>query len=219
VHQSTTKPPSLGISLPIAHGMSPADLVALAQPPIGPDSTPSASATIPALTHSHWRPRLGHHGEAETYARRALEITASLSGTAHPDTAADSVTLAALLVRQTRYDEAERLLRQALTSFDTVRGVDSYQAAVAAHELGVLLADRGQADEVAALHQRSVAIKRHVLGPGHPEIATTVHNWALLAKPTGQVEQARLLWAEAEATLNTRDATSTDGRPKDGKHE
>jgi alkanesulfonate monooxygenase SsuD/methylene tetrahydromethanopterin reductase-like flavin-dependent oxidoreductase (luciferase family) len=31
VHQSTTKPPSLGISLPIAHGMSPADLVALAQ--------------------------------------------------------------------------------------------------------------------------------------------------------------------------------------------
>jgi hypothetical protein len=124
-----------------------------------------------------------------------------------------------LLVRQTRYVDAERLLRQALTSFDTVRGVDSYQAAVAAHELGVLLADRGQADEPAALYQRSVTIKRHVLGPGHPEIATTVHNWALLAKATGQVEQARLLWAEAKATLNTRDATSTDGRPKDGIHE
>jgi hypothetical protein len=58
-----------------------------------------------------------------------------------------------------------------------------------------------------------------LLGPGHPEIATTLHNWALLAKATGQVEQARLLWAEAEATLNTRDATSTDGRPKDGIHE
>jgi hypothetical protein len=53
-------------------------------------------------------------------------------------------------------------------------------------------------------------VRRRLLGEGHPDVATTRHNLAVLHESEGRVAEARALWAEARAAL--------DSTPRAGDH-
>lgn len=142
--------------------------------------------------------------EAEDAFRRAIEITTSLFGPDHPDTAACSARLAFVLALQgDDLAEADELAGHAL---EVARSSAQGLALVdALYIRGVVLAESGRADEAESLFTEALSVLERDLGRGHPlwEACTMELQDTLLQK--GEMERAESLFAEL-----TRNASVAD---------
>jgi tetratricopeptide (TPR) repeat protein len=129
--------------------------------------------------------------EARPYLERALDITESVLGEEHPDTAWALNNLALLLSEQGSYEEAWPLYERALDITERALGEEHPDTARSLNNLANLVRVRGSYEEARRLYEKALDIYEKVLGEEHPKTATSLNNLALLLHEQGSYEEAR----------------------------
>ena len=109
--------------------------------------------------------------EAESLARRALELAEEAFGPEHAETGLALNNLGAYLRGRGRLEEAERLMRKALRVRERTVGTDSPLTAQSLCTLGAIAADRGDLTLGESLVRSSLDRRRAVLPRGHSDVA------------------------------------------------
>jgi tetratricopeptide (TPR) repeat protein len=136
----------------------------------------------------------GRYARAEVFARHSAAIREKSCGPEHPDVAADSAALAAILEGQGKYEEAESLYKRALSVFEKQMGPEHYEIAVNLNNLGSLNYALKRIDDSERFFRRASAMKEKLLGPEHPEVAVTLNNLAIVCQSRGKHEEAENLY-------------------------
>ncbi len=122
----------------------------------------------------------GRYGEAEPFARKALELAEKEFGSSHPRTAAVLDGLAILYEAQGRYAEAESLYGRSLAISEKALGPDHADVADSLGGLAGLYEAQGRYAEAEPFYRRALAIREKALGPDHPSVADSLNNLATL---------------------------------------
>jgi tetratricopeptide (TPR) repeat protein len=142
---------------------------------------------------------------AERLYREALETWEEARGPDNPSVASCLSRLAAVLVRQRRYDEAEPLLRRSLEIKVRVYGARSESlVAVLNNYAGVYIA-RGAYAAARALYLRALTIAEDSLGARHPTVGICLNNLAVLYLCEGKLAEADHLHRRAREIVTTAD--------------
>jgi tetratricopeptide (TPR) repeat protein len=122
----------------------------------------------------------GRYGEAERFARKALELGEQEFGPEHPEVAALLIHLAELYRAQGRYAAAEPLYKRSLAIWEKALGPEHPDVASSLNNLAELYRVQGRYAAAEPLYKRTLAIKEKALGPEHPDVATSRENYAKL---------------------------------------
>ncbi len=101
----------------------------------------------------------GRYGEAERFARKAVELGKREFGPDHPNTGAFLNNLAVLYQAQGRYAEAEPLYKRALAIWVKALGPEHPNAAANLENYAVLLRKTGRTSEADKMAARAKAIR------------------------------------------------------------
>lgn len=145
----------------------------------------------------------GRYREAETKARKALEVSHTVLGEDHPFTATRYNNVAATLGGQGRYAQAQPLYERALAIHRKVLGEDHPDTAQSYDNLAVALSEQGKLSQAEPLYERALAIRRAALGEGHPDTANSYDNLAVALNDRGRFAQAQPLHEKALAIRRT----------------
>ena len=122
---------------------------------------------------------MGRHGEAEPLFTRAMEISRTVLGEAHPDYASSLNNLAMLYRAMGRHGEAEPLYARALEISRTALGEAHPDYAQSLNNLAALYRATGRHGEAELLLRQAVAILRATLGTSHPSYRTVLINYLI----------------------------------------
>jgi len=153
---------------------------------------------------------MGQYGEAEPYARTALNTRRELFGDDHPDTLESMRCVANVLDELGRYGEAEALYVEALALHERLLGADHPDTLGTAADLGVLYWADGRYDEAERALEVSLTDHRRVLGDHDSETLTCMHILGLVYKKQARYPEAESLYLEA---LEGRRRTLGDDHP------
>jgi Tfp pilus assembly protein PilF len=144
----------------------------------------AGASPVDAASLQHNLAGLAHarqqYPQAESYARRAVELRRQASGVTEVDVAADIAVLAAAIAGQHRYDEARSLFMQAMTACREGRPPRRYEIAVHLHYLAAIDQATGRPDRAERQYRQALAIKEDLLGPEHPEVGLVANNLGTL---------------------------------------
>ena len=128
----------------------------------------------------------GRYGEAQPFARKAVELGSKEFGPDNPTTAVYINDLAELYRAQGEYVEAEPLFKRALAIREKARGPDHPDVATSLNNLAELYRAQGKYAEAEPLFKRSLAIWEKALGADHPDVAQSLNNRAALYRAQGK---------------------------------
>ncbi len=131
--------------------------------------------------------------------QQPLELNKETLGLAPPEIANYFAVLAALYIRQGRYQDAEPLLQQALAIREKVLGPEHPDTAQSLNGIAVLHIDQGRYQDAEPLLQRALAIREKVLGPEHPDTAQSLHDLAVFYTIQDKHAEAEVLYQRALA--------------------
>ncbi len=137
--------------------------------------------------------------EAEPMMRRALALTETLFGAAHPNVASCLTNLALLLKATSRLAEAELLQRQALVIAEASFGDAHPNVAICLSNLAQLLKATKRLSEAEPLMRRALAIDEASFGDAHPKVAIRLNNLAQLLQDTNRLSEAERLMRRVQA--------------------
>lgn len=145
--------------------------------------------------------KAGKYREASVCAQQVLEISKSILGNEHPDTAASHNNLGAALQSQGDYAGARSHFEQALTIQQKVLEANHLSTANTHNSLGVLL--MGQSEYARARPHFALALKirQNALGEEHPSTATVHNNLGMLLQAQGDYAEARSHLEQALKTV------------------
>jgi tetratricopeptide (TPR) repeat protein len=141
----------------------------------------------------------GKYTEAETWAKKAVDLAQTESGADSINYALGLNNLAYLYVKQGRYAEAEPLYKRALAIREKVLGPDHPNVAGSLNNLASLYESQGRYAEAEPLYQRALAIREKALGPDHPDVAASLNYLAGLYVDQGRYAEAEPLSKRALA--------------------
>ncbi len=142
----------------------------------------------------------GRYGEAERFARKALELGQREFGPDHPTTGFLLNNLAVTYQAQGRYAEVEPLYKQALVIRETALGPEHPDVGQSLNNLAELYRAQGRYAEAESFYKRSLVVWEKALGPEHPNVATSLENYTILLRETGRTaEEADKMEARAKA--------------------
>jgi len=169
-------------------------LTALA--PIWDEMKHPLAAWLFGQTGTFWL-ELGDWAQAESAARRALEIYEKKYGPNHTYVARALNNLAQILNRTNRLAEAEPLMRRSLAIDEETFGPDHPKVARVLSNLAGLLMATYRLAEAEPIYRRVLVIDQKHFGSEHPEVARGLNNLANLLRRTNRLEEAEKLarWA------------------------
>jgi serine/threonine-protein kinase len=138
----------------------------------------------------------GDYSQAETFARRALDIYREM-GTERFGLAEGEVNLGAMLRTEGKYAEAEPLFRDGLTMYRNLLGEEHPSVAYAWLHLGLLHYLEGKYPEAEEEVGKSLKIDQQKLPPGHPALASNYIALGLILNKTGRSAEAESKLREA----------------------
>jgi tetratricopeptide (TPR) repeat protein len=142
---------------------------------------------------------LGLFPPAESYLRRALEVTRNEYGERSIEAAGCLHTLGEILLRKYEPLNAEPLLRDALSIRKELLGESHPDVAKTLSVLATCLSCEGLPDDAEPLYREALEIRRRVLGDEHLDVAESLCELSDLLFDRGAYEQAEKLWGEAKA--------------------
>ena len=104
--------------------------------------------------------------EAETWAKKAVDLAQTESGTDSVNYAISLNNLAELYRAQGRYAEAEPLYKRALAIYEKALGPDHPAVATGLNNLALLYYEQGRYAEAEPLYKRALAIREKALAHG-----------------------------------------------------
>jgi tetratricopeptide (TPR) repeat protein len=146
---------------------------------------------------------LGDVTSARELRERALSISRTAFGNAHPATALQMNDLANSLYLQGDYSLALSLFEQALAAY-SVPNTESAGAIAASYNLGVVTADLGDFNDAEAFYLRAIAAWTRLHGPEHPFIAYGLVALGDVRRGLGQYDAAKTLYERALAIRETK---------------
>jgi CHAT domain-containing protein/Tfp pilus assembly protein PilF len=141
----------------------------------------------------------GKYVEAETWAKKAVDLAQAETGTNSVIYAISLNNLAQVYEPQSRYAEAEPLYQRALAIDEQVLGPDDPGVATDLGNLARLYEDQGHYADAEPLFKRALAIDQKALGPGHADVAIDLNNLAALYEDQGRYAEAEPLYQRALA--------------------
>jgi len=141
----------------------------------------------------------GKYVEAETWAKKAVDLAQAETGTNSVIYAISLNNLAQVYEPQSRYAEAEPLYQRALAIDEQVLGPDDPGVATDLGNLARLYEDQGHYADAEPLFKRALAIDQKALGPGHADVAIALNNLAALYEDQGRYAEAEPLYQRALA--------------------
>ncbi|MCA9720288.1 MAG: tetratricopeptide repeat protein, partial [Myxococcales bacterium] len=111
--------------------------------------------------------------EAESLARRAVELNTRLRGPQHPVTLRAKDSLAAALRLSGRQEEAEAVMREVFELTRARLGDDAVETALAGLGLAEILGDLGRVTEALERARAAQAVLSPVIEPDHPNMQLT----------------------------------------------
>lgn len=153
----------------------------------GPNSAETAKA-LSNLASCHFYN--GQYAQAETSARRALEIRRRVLGSEDPAVREILNILAGVLDSQGRHIEAEQIFRQLIAAEQKHGGTESRELAENINNLAHVLGRRAQYAEAERLHRQALAMRQRLFGNEHAEVAESLHNLAYVIGQAGKFVEA-----------------------------
>jgi eukaryotic-like serine/threonine-protein kinase len=142
---------------------------------------------------------VGKHGEAEGFARKAIDIARTAGGPRHIVTASATSALAGVFINQGKYALAEPLILEALDICKEKFGAHSPRVATYQIELGKTLMNLSREAEAEEPLAAAVETRRSVFHPDHPKVAIPLDQLAQ-AQMTGK----KFVAAESNARESLR---------------
>jgi tetratricopeptide (TPR) repeat protein len=149
----------------------------------------------------------GRFTEAETAARKAVEMDRRVLGAEHPSVAVDLVLLTMVLNAQRKFAEAELVAREALAIYRKALG-DHLRTARAGVLLADALAGQRRFSESDTIRADSIDMIRRVMGEG-PAVAVALQRWTLRLIERGRLAPAEQRIQEAIAILRNYERQPT----------
>ncbi len=132
----------------------------------------------------------GQFSEAETTARRMLEMAEQSFGE-QPAIVATSLNMLGIVYQaQGKHAEAEPLYERALAFMERVHGPDHPNTALALNTLAMLYHDRGKYREAEPRYKRALEIFETSLDSQHPNVALALNSLASLYQDQGRYAEA-----------------------------
>ncbi|MBL9115421.1 MAG: tetratricopeptide repeat protein [Verrucomicrobiaceae bacterium] len=135
--------------------------------------------------------------EAESFFRRALEVSEQVHPPGHQNISAACGNLGSVLLKQGHPQEAEPLLRRSLEILKQAPPASHSDIGISFGNLGTLLQAQGRLDEAEPLLRRALEIVEQALPAGHPHIATAWGNLGRVLQAQGRMEKAEPLLRRA----------------------
>jgi serine/threonine-protein kinase len=145
--------------------------------------------------------RLGQLHEAETLARRALELRLEEAGDEDQLVAESRALLGWILHEGGRTPEGEALEREAIAALRAARPVNEAVLARALNDLGVMREASGAYDEAETLYDEALARRRLLYGGEHRAVAVTASNLSVIRYRKGDYAGAARVGEEALAAM------------------
>jgi CHAT domain-containing protein/Tfp pilus assembly protein PilF len=143
--------------------------------------------------------RQGKYREATEIAKKALALTESTLGAAHPDTLASVNNLGLLYRTDGRYAEAEPLLKRVLASREKALGREHPDTLTSVNNLGALYQMQGRYGDAEPLLKRALASREKALGREHLDTLQSVNNLGFLYQAQSRYAEAEPLFRRALA--------------------
>jgi len=143
------------------------------------------------------------YADAESPARRVVEIQEKVRGAEDPEVAVALNDLAKCCKEQGKFAEAEPLYKRALAIIEKAKGPQEAQAGMLLSSLGELYRDQGKLDEADRACRRALAIREKACGPCSYFTTQTLHVLGTICAAQGKL-------ADAEAAHRR----ALDGRKK-----
>jgi len=166
-------------------------------------------ASTPALAQSDalnqaWQQtntliKAGKYAEAESWAKKAIDLAQAESGTDSVAYGTSLNNLALIYEDQGRYAEAEPIFKRALATREKALGPDHPYVAISINNLATLYYYQGRYAEVEPLFKRALAIREKAFGPDHTDVAESLNNLAELYARQGRYAEAEPLFKRALA--------------------
>ena len=124
--------------------------------------------------------KIGLYAQAETHARRAVDIRTAELGAEDPSTLDSRNALANVYLSEGRLKEAETLGLETLAARRRVLDRDDPGVLASMMTLAVIYHRENRLAESEALHRETLESRRRVLGPDHPDTLKSMQNLALV---------------------------------------
>ncbi len=147
---------------------------------------------------------LGQYEQADLQLAAAVELTRSVYGVPHAETAAALTHLGILRHDQGQLDEADELYGQAMGIYEDLGAMSSLQAAETLNAAGALRRAQGRDSEAEQYYRQALGLFREHLGNEDRQVAMVTHNLAVLHHGRGELAEAEAHYREAlDITRNT----------------
>jgi tetratricopeptide (TPR) repeat protein len=128
--------------------------------------------------------------DAETLARKTLELQTKVLGADHPDTRISQVTLQNIYFQQGRFAEAETIARAVLESSRRRVGEDHPEMLTDMHNLATIVDALKHYDDAEAIYLKTIQGKLKVYPPGHPSTGRSIQRLVSMYERWGKPQQA-----------------------------
>ena len=149
----------------------------------------------------------GRKEEAEALYLRALKMTRSALGDAHPAMVTRYNNLAEFYRATGRLEAAEPMFKKAMAVAEASLGRDHPEVALTGSNLARVYADLKRYPEAEELYKRAITVTEAAWGPDHPQISTRLYNLATLYVTEGRTKEAEPLLQRA---LKLKEATGVE---------
>ena len=147
---------------------------------------------------------LGRYENADLQLAAAVELTRSVYGVPHAETAAAFTHLGILRHDQGQLDEADELYGKAMGTYEDLGAMSSLQAAETLNAAGALRRAQGRDSEAEQYYRQALGLFREHLGNEDSQVAMVTHNLAVLHHGRGELTKAEAHYREAlDITRNT----------------
>jgi non-specific serine/threonine protein kinase/serine/threonine-protein kinase len=133
---------------------------------------------------------LGLYRESEPHLTRALELRRRVLGDRDPSQLASMTDLAAVLLKDAKYEQADRLLTKALAISRDALGEEHPQTLAITSTIGRQYVAQGKHAEAEALYVKVLDSQRRVLGEEHPDTLDSMDALASLYWRQGKYAEA-----------------------------
>jgi serine/threonine protein kinase/tetratricopeptide (TPR) repeat protein len=170
---------------------------------------PLVEAAVRATIASTFQ-SLGRYDQAETNARRSLELRRRVLAEDHKEVAESLNVLAVILYSQAKFDQAEPLYRQAIEIQRNVLPAPAAPLATTLNNLAVLLKERRAVREAEAMCREALEINLRALPADDPVTADCLSNLAAILQDQGKLDEAEKYYRQA---LEMRRTSLPPGHP------
>lgn len=135
----------------------------------------------------------GRYTDAESLARRVVNIRTALQGAENRDTVEALNYLGNLLRSKGQFADAQALLRKTLAIRERTLGEEALETVNTVNDLANILADTADFAGAEALYRRALAAREKSLGAEHPSTLASINNLAVLLQEKGDYAAAEPL--------------------------